>query len=149
MYTSIVVGTDGSATAAEAVARAAEVARAFSAPLHLVSAYRLPLTTGAEVVPEAALALADLGDWIVALQVETEALLERARHRLAAEGLKVVSHALPGHPVRAILDVAKAEGADLVVVGNKGMRGAKRILGSVPNSISHHAPCDVLIVHTC
>lgn len=148
MYASIVVGTDGSATAAAAVHRAAEVAKAFSAPLHVVSAYRLPLRTGAEAAPEAALALADLGDWVLALQVETEAVLERVREQLGAEGVKVATHALPGHPATAILDVARAEGADLVVVGNKGMQGAKRILGSVPNSISHHAPCDVLIVHT-
>lgn len=148
MYASIVVGTDGSATAAAAVRRAAEVAKAFSAPLHVVSAYRLPLRTGAEGAPEAALALADLGDWVLALQAETEAVLERVREQLGTEGVKVKTHALAGHPATAILDVARAEGADLVVVGNKGMQGAKRILGSVPNSVSHHAPCDVLIVHT-
>ena len=44
--------------------------------------------------------------------------------------------------------VAVEEGADLIVVGSKGMQGARRVLGSVPNKISHHAPCDVLIVNT-
>ena len=61
----------------------------------------------------------------------------------------VVTHAREGDPADAILDVAEENGADLVMVGNKGMTGAKRfLLGSVPNKISHHAPCDVWIVRT-
>ena len=54
-----------------------------------------------------------------------------------------------GEPADAILDVAEEENADLIVVGNKGMTGAKRfLLGSVPNKVSHHAPSSVLIVRT-
>ncbi len=64
-------------------------------------------------------------------------------------GIRAVTHAREGDPADAILDVAEELGADLIVVGNKGMTGAKRfLLGSVPNKVSHHAPCSVLIVRT-
>ena len=64
-------------------------------------------------------------------------------------GIDVETHAREGDPADAILDVAEEEGADLIVVGNKGMTGAKRfLLGSVPNKVSHHAPCSVLIIRT-
>jgi len=61
----------------------------------------------------------------------------------------VHKHARTGDAADAIIDVAEEVGADLIMVGNKGMTGAKRfLLGSVPNKISHHATCSVLIVHT-
>ena len=56
------------------------------------------------------------------------------------------THALPGDPAKAILSVANEVGADLIVVGNKGMKGKGRFLGSVPNDIAHQAACAVLIV---
>ena len=62
--------------------------------------------------------------------------------------VKIRTHALPGDPADAILRVAGEMNADLIVVGNKGMRGASRILGSIPNHIAHKAPCSVLIVNT-
>jgi nucleotide-binding universal stress UspA family protein len=58
------------------------------------------------------------------------------------------THALPGDPARAILQIATEVGADLIVVGNKRMQGAGRLLGSVPNHVAHHAACAVLIVRT-
>ncbi len=59
------------------------------------------------------------------------------------------THAREGDPADAILEVAEQTDADLIVVGNKGMTGARRfLLGSVPNKISHHAPCSVYIVRT-
>ena len=64
-------------------------------------------------------------------------------------GVEVQTIARQGEPADAILDVAEEQNADLIVVGNKGMTGAKRfLLGSVPNKVSHHAPCSVLIVRT-
>ena len=57
-------------------------------------------------------------------------------------------HAVADSPADAILDTAKAVGADLILVGSKGMRGARRVLGSVPNSVAHGAECAVLIVKT-
>ena len=63
--------------------------------------------------------------------------------------MAVTTYAREGDPADAILDVAEERGADLIVVGNKGMTGAKRfLLGSVPNKVSHHAPCSVLIIRT-
>ena len=64
-------------------------------------------------------------------------------------GLTVDTYAREGDPADAILDVAEENNADLIVVGNKGMTGAKRfLLGSVPNKVSHHAPCSVMIIRT-
>ena len=64
-------------------------------------------------------------------------------------GVEVETYAREGDPADAILDVAEEQNADLIVVGNKGMTGAKRfLLGSVPNKVSHHAPCSVLIIRT-
>jgi nucleotide-binding universal stress UspA family protein len=66
-----------------------------------------------------------------------------------AGGVPVETFAREGDPADAILDVAEERSADLVVVGNTGMTGAKRfLLGSVPNKVSHHAPCSVLIIRT-
>ena len=54
-----------------------------------------------------------------------------------------------GHPADVILDIAAERGVDLIVVGNKGMTGARRyLLGGVADKISHHAPCSVMIVRT-
>ena len=78
-----------------------------------------------------------------------EAALERVGEVLRAAGVEVEVFALQGDPADAILDVAEERGSDLIVVGNKGMTGAKRfLLGSVPNKVSHHAPCSVLIIRT-
>ena len=63
-------------------------------------------------------------------------------------GRALRTHALPGDPADAILQVAEEVDADLIVVGNKGMHGAARILGSIPNNIAHKAPCSILIVNT-
>ena len=62
---------------------------------------------------------------------------------------RCTTHALPGDPAKAILMVADEAGADLIVVGSKGMQGPRgKILGSVPNDVAHHANCSVLIVKT-
>jgi nucleotide-binding universal stress UspA family protein len=80
---------------------------------------------------------------------EVESSLGRIAERLSGEGVTVKTYSSAGDPSDALLDVAESSKADLIVVGNRGMGGAKRlILGSVPNKISHHAPCSVLIVHT-
>ncbi len=78
-----------------------------------------------------------------------DAILAEAEREVSEAGVKVHTFARQGEPADAILDVAEEQGADLIVVGNKGMTGAKRfLLGSVPNKVSHHAPCSVLIVRT-
>ena len=134
MFDSMVVGTDGSDTAREAVRQATGLAERLGATIHLVSAY--------EPVPE------DL-QWMVNPREDVTTTLEEAGEELKQSGIDVETHAREGDPADAILDVAEEQGADLIVVGNKGMTGAKRfLLGSVPNKVSHHAPCSVMIIRT-
>ena len=145
MFSSIVVGTDGSDTATQAVRQAIELASAVGARIELVSAYE-PVTDArlheTVHVPE------DL-HWMVNPREDVEATLEAAASEIRAAGIEVEVFARQGDPADAILDVAVERGSDLIVVGNKGMTGAKRfLLGSVPNKISHHAPCSVLIIRT-
>jgi nucleotide-binding universal stress UspA family protein len=143
MFTSIVVGTDGSDTARQAVIQAAELARATGAKLIIVSAFTpVAARVAAGDSPEAA-------DWNVGGDLLVEGVLRDATGHTAASGISVETRAVRGDPADAIIDVAEQEGADLIVVGNKGMTGARRfLLGSVPNKVSHHAPCSVLIVRT-
>ena len=146
MFQSIVVGTDGSETAQVAVDAAVELAQLSGARLELVSAYEpVPsqrLRAEARQVP------ADL-QWMVNPREDVEATLSEAAERVAEAGVESRSWAREGDPADAILDVAEELGADLIVVGNKGMTGARRfLLGSVPNNISHHAPCSGLIIRT-
>jgi nucleotide-binding universal stress UspA family protein len=81
---------------------------------------------------------------------DVQAVLDEEAERIKANGVSVVqTYAREGDPADAILDVAEETNADLIVVGNKGMTGARRfLLGSVPNKVSHHAPCNVMIVRT-
>jgi nucleotide-binding universal stress UspA family protein len=120
----IVVGTDGSARAERAVDRAGELAKALGAPLHIV-AVRETAETAAAVVQEA---------------------LAGSRHRLEARGVKVQTHLLAGSAAAELMTIAEAKHAQMIVVGNRGMTGARRIPGSVPNDVSHNAQCAVLIV---
>ncbi len=144
MYQTIVVGTDGSPTADKAVAAAAALARLCGAKLHVVTAFKalnlgMASAVGAPLVDTGA----DL-----ALRQEAADEVTKAALSSWAKGLEAEGHAVHGDAVDAVLDVAEAVSADLVVVGSKGMRGARRVLGSVPNSVSHGAPCSVLIVKT-
>jgi nucleotide-binding universal stress UspA family protein len=142
MISSIVVGTDGSDTASEAVRQAGELARTFGARLHIVSAHApVAVRVSSGRTPEA-------GEWNVNPDVIAEEVLTRAAGSLG-EGIKVEMHARRGDPAEALIQVAEDERADILVVGNKGMSSARRfVLGNVPNKVSHHAPCSVLIIRT-
>ncbi len=146
MYASIVVGTDGSDTAREAVRQAAELAARLGATLRIVSAYE-PVPAG-RLREEAQQIPPDL-QWMVNPREEVDATLRDAVATARASGVEAETYARQGDPADAILDVAEEQSADLIVVGNKGMTGARRfLLGSVPNRVSHHAPCSVLIIRT-
>jgi nucleotide-binding universal stress UspA family protein len=146
MFGSIVVGTDGSDTAKEAVRQAVELASSVGARMLLVSAYQpvsgLRLRDEVEQLPE------DV-QWMVNPREDVNTTLHDAAALAEAAGVPVETFARQGDPADAILDVAEEQDADLIVIGNKGMTGAKRfLLGSVPNKVSHHAPCSVLIIRT-
>ena len=152
MFKSVIVGTDGSDTAREAVRRAADVARTHDATLHLVHVRRAGPSASmlvgdgvmAGVVPVDRVELEEIS------QKNAAEIVDAAAKEAAEAGVVVERHILTGDPATVLLDLAAAVGADVIVVGSKGMTGAKRfLLGSVPNRIAHHATCDVLIVRTC
>jgi len=146
MFRSIVVGTDGSETASDAVRQAVELARALEASIELVSAYE-PVPAQ-RLAAERRSAPADM-QWAISPREDVDATLEAAAQIARDASVPVSIYAREGDPADAILDVAEERKADLIVVGNKGMTGAKRfLLGSVPNKVSHHAPCSVLIIRT-
>jgi nucleotide-binding universal stress UspA family protein len=146
MFRSIVVGTDGSETAGKAVEEAIDLAKSVGASISLVSAYE-PVPPG-RLRDEARQAPEDL-QWMINPREDVDATLKEAAEVVREAGLDVETYAREGDPADAILDVAEERGADLIIVGNKGMTGARRfLLGSVPNKVSHHAPCSVLIIRT-
>jgi nucleotide-binding universal stress UspA family protein len=146
VFRSIVVGTDGSDTAREAVAAAVELGRLTGATLHLVSAYE-PVS-GQRLRSEARQVPADL-QWMVNPREDVDATLSEAGEQARDGGVPSEAYAREGDPADAILDVAEELGAELIVVGSRGMTGARRfLLGSVPNRVSHHAPCAVMIIRT-
>jgi len=146
VFTRIVVGTDGSDTAAEAVRQAVDLAKLSGAQLSIVSAYE-PISKR-RIEGEQQGAPADVQHEIGPRE-DVNLVLDGAAAAAKREGLDVQTHPVEGGPSDALLSVAEETGADLIVVGNKGMTGAKRfLLGSVPNNVSHHAPCSVMIVRT-
>ena len=132
----IVVGTDGSETAERAVDRAGAIARAFGGvPVHVVSVYsddETPLVGAGKQ-----------GD-----QAHAQRNIDRAQEQLAKQGVESEADISNQEAGRALVATADEQHAQMIVVGNRGMTGAKRVLGSIPNYVSHHAHCDVVIVRT-
>jgi nucleotide-binding universal stress UspA family protein len=146
LFKRIVVGTDGSETASLAVERATELAQLTGAELNIVSAYE-PVSKS-RIAAEQRDAPADV-QYEISPSEDVNLTLEAAAAPARKEGVDVHTHPVQDDPSDAILNTADKIDADLIVVGNKGMSGARRfILGSVPNNISHHAPCSVMIIHT-
>jgi nucleotide-binding universal stress UspA family protein len=146
LFKRIVVGTDGSETAAEAVRQAVDLAKLAGAQLGIVSAYE-PVSKR-RVEGEQLDVPADVQHEIGPRE-DVNLVLDAAAATAKQQGLEVQTHPVEGNPADAILAVAEETDADLIVVGNKGMTGARRfLLGSVPNNVSHHAPCSVIIVRT-
>ena len=139
MYSTVVVGADDSSTAREAVNVAADVAQAGGGKLHIVTAYD-PKSVRVEQLP-------DELRYAVG-EHPADVLLRRLSELVRERGLEPIVHAAAGDPVDAIVRIAEQVDADLIVVGNKGMKGVRRVLGSVPNSVAHKAPCSVLIADT-
>jgi nucleotide-binding universal stress UspA family protein len=136
VFDTILVGTDGSDGALLAVAHATELARLFGGTLHVVSV--------AGPMPRSAVNRAALDD----LTEEARRALNRAAEPARSAGVRVDTHAVVGAPAHMLVELAEQLQADVIVVGNRGMIGTRRFLGSVPNAVAHHAPCSVLIVET-
>jgi nucleotide-binding universal stress UspA family protein len=128
MFERIVVGVARVETAQKAARYGIDLASKLGAELHLVTAF-----SGSDTSPAAQ------------ERQHAEGFLESIA---LSSALPIRTHALPGDPAAAILRVAGEIKADLIVVGNKGMHGASRVLGSVPNNIAHKTNCSILIVST-
>jgi nucleotide-binding universal stress UspA family protein len=139
----VAVGTDGSETADRAVDAALDLAERFEARIIFISAFR-PVDEGrlrreARDVPKDT-------EHLVNPHEDVDAVLRAAEQRAEERGVPWASEAAEGEPADVLVSVAEKHGADVIVVGNKGME--RRVLGSVPNSVSHKATCSVLIVKT-
>ena len=143
MIETIAVGTDGSDTADKAVEFAMDMAEKFGAKLVIASSYR-PVTED-KIRAEQREAPEDI-QWSINPTEAVDSTLKSVEERARDRGLETTSEAREGDPADVLCTIAEQHGADLLVVGNKGMQ--RRVLGSVPNSVSHKAPCSVVIVKT-
>ena len=137
MISTVAVGTDGSQTAREAVRQAAEIARRFDAKLVLLSVFEDSAGQPREDVEL---------EWVRNPAARVRTLLERLESDLRREGIECVTRSDSGDPAKVLIRLADESGADLLVIGNKGMN--RRVLGSVPKSVTHNADCSVLVVKT-
>jgi nucleotide-binding universal stress UspA family protein len=140
MFTTVVVGTDWSQTAEVAFVKALELTRGANGRLHVVTA------NPPSPPPASGRAAGASGGRSLGPDFQADVVLERTLDRLGANDVDVQQHTMSAEPADAILAVAEQVGADLIVVGNQGMH--RRVLGSIPNTVSHRATCDVLIVQT-
>ena len=138
MISTVAVGTDGSETAAEALEMAAEIARRFDARIVLLSAFDDSRVSRSPTDPE--------GEWSYSPATRLREILSRAEQDLQRQGLDVSTRIDAGDPAQVLVRLAEECGADLLVIGNKGMQ--RRMLGSVPNTVTHKAHCSVVVVKT-
>jgi nucleotide-binding universal stress UspA family protein len=143
MVSTVAVGTDGTARAAEAVRFAIDLAKQYQARLVAISCYR-PLHDQ-RFKKEREGAPADV-QWSINPNQQVDEILAGVESHAQAAGLKVTTIASQGDPADVLVKHATEERADVLVVGNKGMQ--RRLLGSVPNSVTHKAPCTVVVVKT-
>jgi nucleotide-binding universal stress UspA family protein len=136
VISTVAVGTDGSETASEAVKQAAEFARRFDAKLVLLSAFKdEPPATGA-----------DEAQWAYSPGAQLREILTRTEAEMNEQGIECTTQVDEGDPADVLVRLADECGADVLVIGNKGMH--RRVLGSVPKSVAHNADCSVFVVKT-
>jgi len=138
MFKNILVAADDSVTAARAVSTAVELVKGLGGTLHVMTAYR-PDSGRVDKLPD---------EYMDRMTDPADLLLAKLRESIEKEGVEARYHPAAGSAADAIVKVADHVGADLIVVGNRGMKGVRRVLGSVPNSVAHNANCSVLIVDT-
>ncbi len=137
----VAVGTDGSATAAEAVEAAVDIARRFDAKLVLLSAFH-----GSGIRPAGLSGSSEEVQWSFSPAARLREILERTAEDVRRQQIDCRSMIAEGDPAEVLVHLAEECDADLLVIGNKGMQ--RRVLGSVPNTVTHQAPCSVLVVKT-
>lgn len=140
MFDVILVGADDSATARRAVEAACEICAMSKGTIHIVTAFD-HLATVVSGSDAHEFKNVNSGD-------DGEALLQTLSFIAKKHGVEPVLHSAKGDPSDILIAKADEVGADLIVVGNRGMKGVRRVLGSVPNSVAHGANCSVLIVDT-
>ena len=139
MLSTIAVGTDGSATAGQAVDAAIDLASATGARLLVFGAY----SGSPQVVPEGGF---DEQQWVTNASEAVHRVLDAAREQAAGRGVAADAFAGDGDAADVLVGLAEHHAVDVLVIGNKG--ADRRILGSVPKSVVQHAPCDVYVVKT-
>jgi nucleotide-binding universal stress UspA family protein len=145
-YKKILSGVDGSETAFESLRSASDLASAQGAELLVLCVYRPADERTVEHWKEEA---PTEMFWRITEAAVADEVLGKAKTVAAEQGVEATTISEVGDPADTVVAVAEREGVDLIIVGNRGMTGAKRfVLGSVPNNISHHAPCDLLIIDT-
>jgi nucleotide-binding universal stress UspA family protein len=140
MISIVAVGTDGSETADAAVREAAEIARRFGAKLVLLSVFERSKGSSAARPQDVEL------QWASNPSARVRSILERIEKDLGEGGIDCETRADEGDAGEVLVRLAEECGADLLVIGNKGMK--RRVLGSVPNTVTHNAGCSVLVVKT-
>lgn len=135
----IIVGVDGNETSLKAAHTAAGLAKALDATLSVVTAFGEDRTEKFEIGND---------EWIVSTADEAERVAQRVAQELQSSGITTQYSAARGKPADVLIAAAEKSSAQLIVVGNVRMRGLKRVLGSVANTVAHNAPCDVYIVKT-
>ena len=143
MISTIAVGTDGSKTAERAVSFAVDMAERYGAGLVVASSYE-PVRED-RLREEKRDAPQDV-QWAINPMEDVEPALRDAEDAARAKSVPITTDARMGDAAAVLCAVAEEYDADLLVVGSKGMR--RRVLGSVPNTVSHRAPCSVVIVKT-
>jgi nucleotide-binding universal stress UspA family protein len=141
MFSTVAVGTDGSETASDAVRAAVDLARRYDAKLVLVSAFKDPDSARPDR-PDASVEL----QWTFSPTARLMETLARTEAEIRREGVDCSTLAEPGDPAEVVVRLAEQCGADVLVIGNKGMH--RRVLGSVPKTVTHKAPCSVMVVKT-
>lgn len=141
MIDTVAVGTDGSATAAKAVEAAFELAERFGARVVILSAFDARSGPGGPRLSPPA-----HPEWASNAAEQVERILAMAEESAAARGLESSSAMDQGDAGDVLVSLAERHGADVLVVGSKGME--RRVLGSVPNTVTHKAACSVLVVKT-
>jgi nucleotide-binding universal stress UspA family protein len=136
VISTVAVGTDGSETAAEAVQQAAEFAQRFDAKLVLLSAFKDTPPAGGT----------DEAAWAYSPAAQLREILSRTESEMNKQGIECTTLVDEGNPAEVLVQLAEDCGADMLVIGNKGMQ--RRVLGSVPKTVAHNAGCSVFVVKT-